>query len=220
MNITLDHVTVAFGRTLALDEITLEIPEGTSGLFGPNGSGKSTLLATVAGLIKPIRGTVTIDGVPHTGRNEELRRSIGYAGHASGLYGRLSLVENLRLFGTLYGADLARVDTLIEALDLSAFATRPVLELSAGSKRRGAVARALINDPDLLLLDEPYANVDDEAAETISGAIKAWKGPGKIALVATHGAKKVKAYADGGIILQRGRLIRTGRYTEAGFAAT
>ena len=220
MNVALDHVTVAFGRTLALDDVTLDIPEGITGLFGPNGSGKSSLLAAIAGLVKPMGGAVTIDGVLHSGRNEDLRRSIGYAGHASGLYGRLSLVENLGLFAALYGTDPGRIDGLISGLGLGASATRPVMELSAGSKRRGAVARALLNDPDVLLLDEPYANVDDEAADAISAAITSWKRPGKIALVATHGAKKVKAYADGAIVLQRGRLVRTGRYTESGFAAT
>jgi ABC-type Mn2+/Zn2+ transport system ATPase subunit len=71
-----------------------------------------------------------------------------------------------------------------------------------------------------LLLDEPYANVDDDAADAISAAIEQWNGNGKTALVATHGAKKVKAYADGGLILQRGRLIRVGRYTETGFTAS
>ena len=108
---------------------------------------------------------------------------------------------------------------MIDELRLNEFATRPVRELSAGSKRRAAVARALVHDPDVLLLDEPYANVDDDASDAISSAIESWKREGKIGVVATHGAKKVKAYADGGVVLQRGRLIRQGRYTSAGLAA-
>lgn len=215
--ISVDRVTVLFGKTLALDEITVEIPNGITGLFGPNGSGKSTLLKAIAGLLKPTGGRIEIDGTGR--RDEETRRRIGYAGHGSGLYGRLSLRENLELFASLYGAPRGRADALIDELGLAEFGTRSIRELSAGSKRRAAIARALVHDPDVLLLDEPYANVDDDAADAISAAIKTWKRDGKTGLVATHGAKKVKAYADGAIILQRGRLIREGRYTSTGFAA-
>ena len=218
--IEIDNVTVTFGRTLALDEVALEIPDGITGIFGPNGSGKSTLLKTIAGLIKPASGRVVIDGQEDAMRNESVRRRFGYAGHTSGLYGRLSLSENLDLLASLYGAAPGRVTDVLERLDLTEFTSRPVQELSAGSKRRAAVARALLHDPEVLLLDEPYANVDDDAADAISGAIAAWKADGKIALVATHGAKKVRAYADGGIVLQRGRLVRAGRYTERGFTAS
>ena len=219
MKVSVDKLTVVFGRTLALDEVDISIGPGVTGVFGPNGSGKSTLLKAIAGLLKPLDGRIAIDGSVAS-YDESLRRRIGFAGHGSGLYGKLSVRENLELFASLYGAPADRPTQLIEGLDLKAFAEKTVAELSAGSKRRAAVARALVNDPDLLLLDEPYANVDDAASETISRAIKSWKGEGKTALVATHGAKKVKAYADGGIILQRGRLIRAGRYTETGFTAS
>lgn len=216
MTIAVENVTIVFGRTLALDEIDIEIGPGVTGVFGPNGSGKSTLLKAIAGLLRPTSGRITIDGSDGN-HDESLRRRVGYAGHGSGLYGRLTLQENLELFASLYGADAGRAKLLIADLDLTEFAARPVTDLSAGSKRRAAVARALVHDPQVLLLDEPYANVDDEASEAISRAIAAWKNEGKTALVATHGAKKVRAYADGGIILRRGRLIRAGRYTETGF---
>ena len=216
--ISIENVTVVFGTTLALDEVSIEIPPGVTGVFGPNGSGKSTLLKTIAGLLKPTEGRIGIDGTDR--RDEEARRRIGYAGHGSGLYGRLSLRENLELFSSLYAATAERAGSVIAELGLTEFADRPVRELSAGSKRRAAVARALLHDPDVLLLDEPYANVDDEASEAISTAINTWKRDGKTGLIATHGAKKVKAYADGGIILQRGRVIRAGRYTSAGFTTT
>lgn len=216
MTITVENLTILFGRTLALDEVDLEIGPGVTGVFGPNGSGKSTLLKAIAGLLRPTTGHIAIDGEDGS-PDESLRRRIGYAGHGSGLYGKLTLRENLELFASLYGVEPARAMRLITELELSEFESRPVADLSAGSKRRAAVARALVHDPDLLLLDEPYANVDDDACEAISRAITAWKREGKTGLVATHGAKKVKAYADGGIILQRGRLIRSGRYTQSGF---
>ena len=214
--IVVENLSIVFGRTLALDEVDVEIGPGITGVFGPNGSGKSTLLKAIAGLLAPTTGRISIDG--SNGKpDEELRRRIGYAGHGSGLYGRLTLRENLELFASLYGTPSDRAAHLIEALELVEFSARPVSGLSAGSKRRAAVARALVHDPDLLLLDEPYANVDDDASGAISRVVEAWKRDGKTALVATHGAKKVKAYADGGLILQRGRLIRAGRYTETGF---
>src|SRR5688500_14228185 len=216
VTIVLGYVPLVLGRRPALDEIDIEIGPGITGVFGPNGSGKSTLLKAIAGLLKPTTGRITIDGSDGN-HDEALRRRLGYAGHGSGLYGRLTLQENLELFATLYGADAERAAQLIADLHLAEFATRPVSDLSAGSKRRAAVARALVHDPDVLLLDEPYANVDDESSDAISRAIAAWKRDGKTALVATHGAKKVKAYADGGIILRRGRLIRAGRYTDTGF---
>ena len=215
--ITIESLTVAYGRTLALDQVDAEIEPGITGVFGPNGSGKSTLLRAIAGLVRPSEGRIVIDGADGALRDESLRKRIGYAGHNSGLYGRLTLRENLQLFASLYGAPADRVNLMVESLDLGPHATKPVNELSAGSKRRAAVARALLHDPRLLILDEPYANVDDQAADAISAAIARWKGDGKTALVATHGAKKVKVYADGGIVLQRGRLIRMGRYTDTGF---
>lgn len=220
MNVTLHGVTVAFGTTLALDDVDLDVTDGVAGVFGPNGSGKSTLLRVIAGLIRPIEGTVALDGVEVSRRDEDLRRKIGYAGHESGLYPRLSLFENLHLFATLYGVRPDGVEHVVRDLRLDDVAARPVRELSAGTKRRAAVARALVHDPELLLLDEPYANVDDDAAEAISETIARWRGDRKTALVATHGAKKVRAYADQGVVLQRGHLVRVGRYTETGFSAT
>lgn len=215
--ISLTDVTVVFGRTIAIDSLTLTIERGLNGLFGPNGSGKSTLLRSIAGLVKPARGIIAIDGERADHRNEALRGRIGYCGHDSGLYGQLTLRENLELFATLTGADVGAVPRTIGSLKLDEYAGRRVSELSAGTTRRAALARAIIHNPSTLLLDEPYANVDDDAAELISEAIRAWATPDKIAVIATHGAKKVKAFATAGIVLQRGRLVRAGTYTDAGF---
>jgi heme ABC exporter ATP-binding subunit CcmA len=203
---------VVFGRTVALDSLSLEIGEGITGLFGPNGSGKSTLLRAVAGLVRPVAGSITIDGGPAGTRSESLRRRIGYAGHESGLYPKLTLVENLGLFARLYGIGPERVRELLAAVGLADRATTPVGDLSAGLARRAAVARALLHEPQVLLLDEPYANLDDEASELISVAVRAWRGPGRCAVIATHGAKRVKSFADGGVILNNGRVTIAGRY--------
>lgn len=207
-----ERVGVAFGRTVALDDVSFELETGVVGLFGSNGSGKSTLLRVAAGLLAPSSGTLRWRGAVVSSRDERFRRAVGYAGHASGLYARLSVAENLRLFARLHGAAPPRVERVIEQVDLGAQARTPVSALSSGMRRRAAVARALLHEPELLLLDEPYANVDDDAAERISSAIRAWRAPGRLAIIATHGAKKVKGWADAGVILQRGRVRTAGRY--------
>ena len=217
--IRLEDVSVAFGRTVALDSVSLSLKGGITGLFGPNGSGKSTLLRVLAGLVRPTSGALVLDDAKLDHRRESIRARIGYAGHGAGLYSRLSLQENLELFATLYGTGRARPRQMIEALDLARHADKPVGDLSAGLKRRSAVARALLHEPDILLLDEPYANVDDDAGGLISDAITRWRSPERVGIVATHGAKKVRAYADGGVVLQRGRVARAGTYTSEGFVS-
>jgi heme ABC exporter ATP-binding subunit CcmA len=205
-------LTVAYGGTIALDAIDLDIGPGVTGLFGPNGSGKTTLLRVLSGLLRPTSGSASIDSVPVPLAREELRRRLGYAGHKDGLYGHLSVRENLELFARLYGIPARRVDHVLGMVGLLEEASMPARELSAGFGRRAAVARALLHEPDFLLLDEPYANLDDGAAERVSQAIVEWCSDGRTALIATHGAKVVKRFADGGIILKRGRVVTSGRY--------
>lgn len=209
--IELRALTVLYGRTLALDSLTLQLHEGVTGVFGPNGSGKSTLLRVLAGLLAPTSGTVLIDGRPIR-YTESMRRRIGYAGHETGLYARLSVEENLSLFALLYGRDRERVSLVLEQLGLSDRAETPAGELSAGLKRRAAVARALLHEPQVLILDEPYANLDDDAAALVSAAVEPWNQPGRMALIATHGAKKVKRFAGAGLILRRGSVVVHGAY--------
>ncbi|MDQ3915569.1 MAG: heme ABC exporter ATP-binding protein CcmA [Actinomycetota bacterium] len=222
VTVALDRVEVAFGRTLALHDVTLELAPGVTGLFGPNGSGKSTLLSVLAGLLRPTAGAATCAGAPVGASREEWRRLVGYAGHDPGLYPALTVGENLDLWAKLFDAPSRRVDVVIEQLGLGDRRHTAVRSLSAGYSRRAAVARALLHEPVVLLLDEPYANLDDEAAALVSAAVVGWRRPDRIGVIATHGAKKVKAYADAGIILRRGRVIsyRRGAQQLAQAAAT
>lgn len=215
--IQIRDLKVAYGRTLALDGVDLDLPGGIAGLFGPNGSGKSTLLRVLAGLLRPTSGAVFAFGEPISMKNESLRGRVGYAGHRAGLYGRLTVMENLHMFARLHGVSTGRAEAMVEQLGLGARAATPVAALSAGFRRRAAVARALVHEPDLLLLDEPYANLDDEAAASVSDAVVGWRRDDRVAIIATHGAKKVKAYADAGLILQHGHLLKQGVYGSAGF---
>jgi heme ABC exporter ATP-binding subunit CcmA len=210
--IEIEGVTVAFSRTLALESVDAEIAPGVTGLFGPNGSGKSTLLRAIAGLVEPMRGRIVVDGREMNRADPSLRGLLGYAGHSSGLYARLTVAENLKLFARLYGVPPQAVEDALQRLDLGTLSATAAGALSAGQKRRASVARALLHGPQILLLDEPYANVDDEGAETISDAIRSWVTDGRIAVIATHGAKRVRAFAEHGLVLQRGRLARATEY--------
>jgi heme ABC exporter ATP-binding subunit CcmA len=205
--IHIGSLNVFFGRTVALDHVDLDLEPGVVGLFGQNASGKSTLLRVLAGLLEPTSGEVTWNGTPLNSSGEGLRARIGYAGHASGLYLRLSIRENLALFARLYGVLPQRVDIALDMLDLTSRAATPVGRLSAGFKRRAGVARALLHEPDMLLLDEPYAHLDDEASDAVSEAIRSWRAPGRTAVIATHGAKRIKQFTDARVVLQRGRVV-------------
>jgi heme exporter protein A len=209
------ELTVVYGRTIALDALHLGLNEGITGLFGQNGSGKSTLLRALAGLTRPTSGAIKLKGEPLSARDESFRRRVGYSGHQTGLYERLTVRENLELFARLYGTPETRVEQVIDDLGLLDRADVMVGSLSAGGKRSASVARAILHEPDVLLLDEPYANLDDEAADRISEAVQAWRGPGRLGIIATHGAKRVKGFADASLILKRGRAISYRLRTDA-----
>lgn len=205
--IEIRDLTVAYGKTVALRSLTLTIGPGITGVFGPNGSGKSTLLRVLTGLLRPTIGEVKAKGEPISSADESFRREVGYVGHSSGLYGHLTVEENLLLFARLHGVQASRISSMLQALGVSDRGGDRVAQLSAGLRRRVAVARALLHQPSLLLLDEPYANLDDEASELVSQALTAWRQDGRTALIATHGAKRVKSFADGSLILKQGRAI-------------
>jgi len=215
--VELRGLTVSYGSTIALREVEITLYDGVTGLFGPNGAGKSTLLRVLSGLLRPSGGSALLFGQEIRSSSESIRRRIGYVSHDSGLYARLSVIENLSLFANLYGVTPDRVDEVLEQLDMNEWRSMQVGALSAGLKRRVAVARAVLHEPDVLLLDEPYANLDDDASERVSATILAWRAPGRVAVIATHGAKRVKAFADAGIIIQRGNVISYRRRTSTGY---
>lgn len=195
-----------YGRTIALHRVDLDLPSGIVGMFGPNGSGKTTLLRTVAGLLKPVAGRVTYEGRTVSAADESWRNNVGFAGHQPGLYEQLSIRENLELFARLNGASDRAVETTLERIGLTERADDRVSTLSAGLQRRAGVARAMVHGPRVLLLDEPYANLDDDAADRITAMIRDWGNEGRLALVATHGAKRLKAFAGHGLVLRHGTV--------------
>ena len=194
-----------FGVVPALDDVTFTLPAGhTLALFGPNGAGKTTLLKVLAGLIRPRGGRAGVEGG---------RAAIGWIGHQSLLYGQLSVRENLRFWGSLYrvsSADLSsRTKSLSARLDLETFLDRRVATLSRGQTQRAAVARALIHDPTVLLLDEPFTGLDRVAAAELADLVRGFAGAGaqRATLLVTHNVEEGTDLATDIGILKAGRLV-------------
>ena len=162
MAIELAGVGRAYGERVVLRDVSVSVPHGaTLVVFGPNGAGKTTLLRIVAGLLRAQAGTVRVDG------------RIGLLGHEPMLYRDLSVRQNLEFHARLHGVSFTRIDELLDAVAMRARAEEAVRTLSRGMIQRVAVCRALLHDPDVLLLDEPYANLDPGAKETVAPLLKA-----------------------------------------------
>ncbi|HWH03907.1 MAG TPA: ABC transporter ATP-binding protein [Gemmatimonadales bacterium] len=200
-----DGVRHRFGGVPALDDVSFTLPAGhTLALFGPNGAGKTTLLKVLAGLIKPNGGSAGVDGG---------RGAIGWIGHQSLLYGQLTVRENLRFWGSLYRVRPpvldARIASLTARVDLREQLDRRVGTLSRGQTQRAAIARALIHDPSVLLLDEPFTGLDRVAASELSGLVKefAGAGEGRATILVTHNVDEGTDLASDVAVLKAGRLI-------------
>ncbi len=164
-----------YGEREALGDVSLSLAEGqTLVVFGPNGAGKTTLLRVLATLLRPHAGNVRVLGSSLPEEAWAVRGRVGMLGHEPLLYRELTARENLRFHARLHGVGEARVEELLEAVAMAGRASEPVRTLSRGMVQRVAVARAVLHDPELLLLDEPYANLDPAAVELVAPLI----GPG------------------------------------------
>jgi ABC-type multidrug transport system ATPase subunit len=170
--IELDGVGRAYGERVALRDVSLSLPAGaTLGVFGPNGAGKSTLLAILATLARPHWGVARVLGRQLPREGWAVRGRIGFIGHEPLLYRQLSGRENLRYHARLHGVDERRVEELLERVGMAARAEEPVRTLSRGMAQRLAVSRAVLHEPEVLLLDEPLANLDPAAVEAVEPLI-------------------------------------------------
>ena len=166
--IELDGLERRYGQRIALAGVSLTLPRGaTLAVLGANGAGKSTLLRVLATLLRPHAGTVRVLGHALPGDAWEVRARIGYLGHEALLYRDLSARENLTLHARLHRVDEARVGELLDAVGMAKRADDPVYTYSRGMVQRCAVARAVLHDPELVLLDEPRANLDPAASEIV-----------------------------------------------------
>ena len=182
----------SYGERVALRDVSLRLEEGqTLVVFGPNGAGKSTLLRVLSTLLRPHAGSVRVLGRTLPDEGWAVRGRIGFLGHEPLLYRELTGRENLRHAARLYGVDGGRVEELLERVGMSARADEPVRVLSRGMAQRLAVCRAVVHQPELLLLDEPLANLDPAAIELVSPLLH---GPTRV--VTSHDPEGGLADAD------------------------
>ncbi|WP_083992201.1 ABC transporter ATP-binding protein [Bradyrhizobium embrapense] len=199
----------------AVDDVNFIVPKGwTVGLLGGNGAGKTTTIAMIMGLVVPSFGRAMVLGHDMATERHKVLSRMNFESPYVALPGRLTVRQNLMVFGRLYGvANLkARVEELIEDFELGDVLDRVTGRLSAGQKTRVAVAKALINDPDVLLLDEPTASLDPDRAEWVRSRLRAYqKRRGATVLLSSHNMTEVEQLCDFVVIMSHGRIVAMGR---------
>lgn len=203
------QVSKFFGSRVALEGVNFSLPAGRIlMLLGPNGAGKTTLLHVLAGLLAPSEGSVLLFGENVAG-HDQARKRLGFMGHSSFLYGDFTAEENLRFYATLYGladgAGLAR--RWLEYFRLSQAARYRVRAYSQGMRQRLSLARALLHDPDLLLLDEPFAGLDDASGILVVQLLADLRERGKTVIVSTHQTAQIQPLAPDLLRLDAGRVV-------------
>ncbi len=207
------QITKSFGPRVALCEIDLTIEDGDFvTLMGPNGAGKTTLLRILATLSRPSSGRVRIAGMDPTREGEQIRRCIGFLSHGTMVYDDLTAEQNLRFYARLYDIPGAsrRIDELLQRVGLAGRRADKVETFSRGLKQRLAVARAVLHEPRILLLDEPYTGLDPQAVDALTDLLLDVAGRGCGILLATHSIDRGLALGRRVLVLDDGRLIHDG----------
>jgi lipooligosaccharide transport system ATP-binding protein len=210
------NVRKRYGDQLVVDNLDLEVQPGQCfGLLGPNGAGKTTTLRMLLGLTTPEFGTLTLCGEPIPLRAPQARMRVGVVPQFDNLDPNFSVIENLRIFGRYFGLSSARiaeqVPKLLEFARLENKAHAQVRDLSGGMRRRLTVARALINDPDLLVMDEPTTGLDPQARHLIWERLKSLLGAGKTILLTTHFMEEAERLCNHLCVIDAGRKIAEGK---------
>ena len=225
--VAVDQLVKVYKTTRAVDGISFALERGsTTGLLGGNGAGKTTTLAMIMGLIMPTSGTVKVLGAEMPRQRYQVLHKMNFESPFVDMPHRLTVWQNLKVFGMLYAVeDLSnRIAALARELDLSEFLDRPTGKLSAGQKTRVALAKALINSPQVLLLDEPTASLDPDTADWVRAHLERFREEhGTNVLLASHNMAEVERLCERVIIMKRGRiedddtprrlLVRYGRRT-------
>ena len=199
-----------FGRFAALRGVSAEFAAGRLyTILGDNGAGKTTLLRALAGLVQPTRGSIRILGTTNL---RVVCHQLGYMAHPSLLYDEMSGMENLRYFARLYGiTDDGRCGDVMAGVDLDPALARPVSQYSQGMRQRLSLARALLNDPKILLLDEPFSNVDVRSAGAMVSLLAQMRTAGKTIFVVTHQPSLLEGVADEFVWMDAGQITRRTR---------
>lgn len=210
MTLAARNLVCSYGPTRALDGVDLEVAgDSILAVFGPNGAGKTTLLKALSGERKPDAGRVVADGKAVTGSDPVWRGRVGLVSHRTGLYMKLTVMENLLFFASLHAvaepADAA--SAALAAVGGRELAGTRAEALSRGQRQRIALARALLHDPDILFLDEPFSGLDPSGAEALATMLGARRSPERIIVLVTHDLRRGLELADRVVVLRRGRKV-------------
>ena len=213
--VVVERLQKLFGRATAVDDLSLSVASGEIyGLLGPNGAGKTTALRVLAGLLAPSAGSAHVNGIDVAAAPREAQRHLGFLTGSTGLYGRLTGREVLGYFSRLQQMPLARIGPRIEdlsqALDLGGLLDRRCEALSSGQKQRVSVARAVLHDPAVLILDEPTVGLDVLASRFLRDYVRAERDRGKAVIFSTHYLAEAELLCDRIGLLHRGRLLAEG----------
>jgi ABC-2 type transport system ATP-binding protein len=213
--IVLERVSRWYGNVVAVNDITFEIGPGITGLLGPNGAGKSTLLHLMAGLLRPSSGRVLVDGRP-AWREPEMYRRVGLVPEREAVYPFLTGRELADLAARLQGLPDPRAAAAraIETVDLVAAADRAVGTYSKGMRQRAKIAAALVHEPPILLLDEPFNGMDPRQRLHMMDLLRSMAAAGRTILFSSHILEEVERLADGILVIHAGRLAASGDYRE------
>jgi len=216
--IDVGQISKSFGRHAEIKAVAgisfLAADGAITGLLGPNGAGKTTLLRMLATLIVPDGGNASIDGMDIVRDRAEVRRRVGVLSDARGLYVRLTARENVRYYGRLHGmrdqALEARVERLLHELGIGDLADRRTQGFSQGERMKVAIARALVHDPQVMLLDEPTNGLDIMSTRNLRELLRAMRAAGKCILFSSHVMQEVSALCDTIVIIGHGRVVAQG----------
>jgi len=206
--LTLESVSKRFrGGNYGCRDISLDISGGVLGLLGPNGAGKTTLMQMIATITKPTEGRITFRGTDLARDPDALRRKLGYLPQDFGVYDNLTAIEFLSYFASLKGVrSRARVQEMLELVNLHTVSNRPIGGFSGGMKQRLGIAQALINDPELVIVDEPTAGLDPEERVRFRNVLSDL-GAGKLVILSTHIVSDIESIASHIAIMREGRLV-------------
>jgi heme ABC exporter ATP-binding subunit CcmA len=199
-----------YGPAIILDEVSLTVDSAECVLLlGPNGAGKTTLLRILATLLRPSRGALTVNGVDAVRYPEQTRSLIGMVGHGTYVYEDLTALENLRFWTMMHDGNAApaRLGAALEQVGLDGFADERVRTFSAGMKRRLALARVILNEPRVLLLDEPFTGLDARGRKWLGEYLRTFKATGGVVVMVTHSFGVALEVADRVAILGGGQLL-------------
>lgn len=213
MELSVHDITKKYSDKVAVNDVSLNIEKGITGLLGANGAGKTTLMRMIADIIKPDAGSITYDGVPITVLDSEYRNIFGYLPQEFGFYPEFTVIDYLDYMAALKGLTKAdskrKIDSLLEQMTLTDVRRKKIRKLSGGMRRRVGIAQALLNDPEILILDEPTAGLDPGERIKFRQLLSEFSQD-RIVLISTHIVSDVEYIATRQAIMKDGKIIRDG----------